>query len=120
MGGFKNENRHNLQPYNTYLTTTCKTIFAYTPAATSSITIPIPPPSRSSCLAGGGFVMSNSLKRKNPSTTDVTDTGANAIVTKYPDTSSATINPGSVLPADFSITPEAHTETAITASVRST
>lgn len=76
----------------------------------SSITIPNPPGRRSTLLTGGGFTMSKNLKKKNPKIMFLKLGGMRNIVTKYPQTSSATTCPGSVFPNILCASPEAHIE----------
>lgn len=70
---------------------------AYIPAATSSSTIPMPSGSRSNCLTGGGFRMSNTLKSIKPARKVFHESGTAMSEMSWPATSSMTTKLGSFL-----------------------
>ncbi len=73
-----------------------KVIFTITPAATSSITIPLPPFNRrSSVRMGTGFVTSSKRNRTNPKPTFRAVNGRPIRATIIPQISSITMMPGS-------------------------
>src|SRR5215472_15498670 len=74
------------------------TATAYSPAATSSTTIPIPSGSRSSCRTGYGFTISKARKSIKPAKKDFQERGAPRSVTSWPAVSSITTNCGSLIP----------------------
>ena len=73
-------------------------ISAYSPAPTSSITIPLPSGSCSNLRIGNGFRMSNTRKSIKPAKRDFQATGAPTKVINWPATSSMTTNCGSLRP----------------------
>jgi len=75
--------------------TSCITNCAYSPAAMSSMTMPVPSGNRSSWRTGGGFRISKARKRIKPTSSVLHETGTNSIVIHWPATSSITTDGGS-------------------------
>jgi len=91
------------------------------PAATSSITIPVPPDKfLSRDRIGYGFQISKTLNIKNPKITEMVLKGSPVNVTRIPATSSMTIQPGSSVFNIFSASRAIHMAKKIKITIKNT